>query len=272
MVSYSSDVHLDNIINLISLFISRRKNSLLFNLCSSIVFQLESLDASLDTLFNILYCQVTNFFYRERFFKKNRFVVLLKRMLVMIIKALLIVIPLSNEKGKFCLTYRKRGSYFSLLEHLSQFYISLLTIRPWMEFLLANYHQNLVFSSFLILFYSLVKLFNLYQTIRLFRRSILEAFQTLPFPSASTNDLRDNLCPICQSEYQDPIVLTCKVGPSRFYERILFVYVLFQHVFCEECVSSWLDRNASCPLCRCKLPIGQANFRDGFTSGFLIWY
>ena len=133
------------------------------------------------------------------------------KMLVMIVKGLIILIPLINEKGKSCLTYRKRGSYFSLIEYVSQFYISLLTIRPWVEFLMANNQENLLFSSFLILFYSLIKLFNLYKSIVQFRRSIAEAFQTLPFPSASTNDLRENICPICQSEYQDPIVLTCKV-------------------------------------------------------------
>lgn len=154
----------------------------------------------------------------------------------MIIKGLLIVIPLSNEKGKYCLTYRRRGSYFSLIEHVSQFYISLLTIRPWMEFLLGNIHENLIFSSLLILFYSLVKLFNLYKSICLFRRSILEAFQSLPFPSVSTNDLRDNLCPICQSEYQDPIVLTCKVSSSHGFSSnflssfsIFFVKNVFHH-------------------------------------------
>lgn len=139
----------------------------------------------------------------------------------MIVKGLLIIIPLNN-----CLTYRKRGSYFSLIEHVSQFYIGLLTIRPWMEFLLANVQENLIFSSILILLYSLVKLFNLYKAIGQFRRAILEAFQTLPFPSASTNDLRDNLCPICQSEFQHPIVLTCKVRSFSLEKENSFFFVV----------------------------------------------
>ena len=128
-------------------------------------------------------------------------------MLVMIIKGLLILIPTNN----ICLTYRKRGSYFSLLEHISQFYISLLTIRPWIHFLMDNNQDYLFFSSFLLLVYSLIKLYNIYKSIIQLRRSVLEALQTLPFPSASTNELRENMCPICQSEYQNPIVLTCKV-------------------------------------------------------------
>jgi hypothetical protein len=141
-------------------------------------------------------------------------------MMVMILKGLLIVLPISSDKGKLCLTYRKRGSYFSLIEHISQFYISLLTIRPWIHFLMDNNQENFLFSSFLILFYSIIKLFNIYKSITQLRRSLNEAFQTLPFPSASTNDLRENICPICQSEYQDPIILTCKVI------KILVLFIL----------------------------------------------
>ncbi|CAF3502638.1 unnamed protein product [Rotaria socialis] len=177
------------------------------------------------------------------------------KMMIMILKGLLILYPLSSDKGKYCLTFRKRGSYFSLLEYLSQFYISLLTIRPWLSFLLYNNNQgNILFSSFLLFFYSTIKFYNLYKSTVELRQSINKSFQNLPFPPVPINELRENMCPICQSEYQDPIILTCK------------------HIFCEECVSSWLDRNASCPLCRSKLPIGQANYRDAFTSGYLIWY
>ncbi|CAF0821131.1 unnamed protein product [Rotaria sordida] len=176
------------------------------------------------------------------------------KMIVMILKGLLILYPLSSEKGKLSLTYRKRGSYFSLLEYISQFYISLLTIRPWIHFIMDNNQGNILFSSFILFFYSTVKFYNFYKSFIKLRQSLNQSFQTLPFPSVAINELRDNHCPICQSEYQDPIMLTCK------------------HIFCEECVSSWLDRNATCPLCRCKLPIGESNFRDGFTSGYLIWY
>jgi len=178
----------------------------------------------------------------------------LVKMFVMILKGLLILYPLSLDKGKYSLKCRQRGSMFAFIEYTSQYYISLLTIRPWIEFLLNQNEKSFYFSTFLFLLYLLFKVFNLYKSTKFFYKSIKESFETLPFPSVSNVDLRENLCPICQSEYQHPILLTCK------------------HVFCEECVLSWIDRNASCPLCRHKLPIGQTNYRDGFTSGFLIWY
>jgi hypothetical protein len=148
----------------------------------------------------------------------------------MIIKSLLIIYPIHSDKGKYCLTYRKRGSYFSLIEHLSQFYISILTIRPWIHFIMDNKYEYLLFSSFLLFFYSLIKLYNLYKALLQLRCSINEAVQTLPFPSASINELRENMCPICQSEYQDPIVLTCKVcifNEIFFLNDILIIFSIY---------------------------------------------
>jgi hypothetical protein len=123
-------------------------------------------------------------------------------MMVMILKSFLIVCPMTSEKGKSCLTYQKRASYFSLIEHFSQFYLSLLTIRPWIHVLLDAHNSSFLFSSFLLFFYSIVKLYHLYRSLAQLRRSVKEAFQTLTFPLASVNDLRDNLCPVCQSEYK----------------------------------------------------------------------
>lgn len=88
------------------------------------------------------------------------------RMGAMIIKSLLIVWPLTGERGKSCSTYRKRGSYFSLLD---------------------NNQEKFVFSSLLLGLYSLVKLFYIYKDL----------LQTLPFLPASNNDLHENTCLHC---------------------------------------------------------------------------
>ena len=67
------------------------------------------------------------------------------RMAVMILKGLLILYPLSTDKSKYSLRCRQRGSYFALIEYSSQYYISLLAIRPWIEFLLDQNDKSFLF-------------------------------------------------------------------------------------------------------------------------------
>ena len=38
-------------------------------------------------------------------------------------------------------------------------------------------------------------------------------------------------CPICHDNLSDPTKLHCK------------------HIFCEECVTTWFDREKTCPMC-----------------------
>ena len=59
-------------------------------------------------------------------------------------------------------------------------------------------------------------------------------------------------CPICFDAMQHPVILPCK------------------HMFCESCISEWLERERSCPCCRNKLEDGgEVNVltisRDGRT-------
>ncbi|KAH7537705.1 hypothetical protein FEM48_Zijuj03G0121100 [Ziziphus jujuba var. spinosa] len=61
----------------------------------------------------------------------------------------------------------------------------------------------------------------------------------------------DDLCAICQEKMHVPILLRCK------------------HIFCEDCVSEWFERERTCPLCRALVkPAGLRTFGDGSTSLF----
>ncbi len=40
---------------------------------------------------------------------------------------------------------------------------------------------------------------------------------------------------VLQDSYQEPTMLQCK------------------HIFCEDCVSTWFDRDTTCPMCRAKV-------------------
>jgi hypothetical protein len=64
----------------------------------------------------------------------------------------------------------------------------------------------------------------------------------------------DNICPICQDKLASPVVLKC------------------QHIFCEDCVCVWLDKENSCPMCRAKIAVKKPQFKDGSTTIFIQWY
>ena len=43
------------------------------------------------------------------------------------------------------------------------------------------------------------------------------------------------ICPICHDNLKDATMLHCK------------------HIFCEECVATWFDRERTCPMCRAQV-------------------
>nr|PNR60565.1 hypothetical protein PHYPA_003358 [Physcomitrium patens] len=61
-----------------------------------------------------------------------------------------------------------------------------------------------------------------------------------------------DMCAICQEKMHAPISLRCK------------------HIFCEDCVSEWFERERTCPLCRAVVkPVGLRSYGDGSTSLFI---
>ncbi|XP_015281775.1 PREDICTED: RING finger and transmembrane domain-containing protein 1 isoform X2 [Gekko japonicus] len=58
----------------------------------------------------------------------------------------------------------------------------------------------------------------------------------------------DDICSICQAEFQKPVVLIC------------------QHIFCEECIALWFNREKSCPLCRTVISDHINKWKDGASS------
>ena len=57
-------------------------------------------------------------------------------------------------------------------------------------------------------------------------------------PSLQEVKASGNSCPICHDSLQEPTILHCK------------------HIFCEECVSTWFDRERTCPMCRAQVQHG----------------
>ncbi|XP_022608482.1 RING finger and transmembrane domain-containing protein 2-like [Seriola dumerili] len=63
-----------------------------------------------------------------------------------------------------------------------------------------------------------------------------------------------DICAICQADFRDPIALLC------------------QHVFCEECLCLWFDRERTCPLCRSTVIETLRCWKDGTTSAHFQIY
>lgn len=169
-----------------------------------------------------------------------------------ILKSLVAVVP------QICLPQKRKGKYYMFIEVVSQIYRSLVPIVPWVHFL---YDQpktgRLIFAGILLIVYLLLKAYGLYLESINLRKAVARLKSDTTYgtkPSAEEIKTRGESCPICQDDYQDPIMLACK------------------HIFCENCVSVWFDREKTCPMCRAEIQTDDPKWRDGSTSSHLQWY
>ncbi|KAK5649439.1 hypothetical protein RI129_000468 [Pyrocoelia pectoralis] len=150
--------------------------------------------------------------------------------------------------------FQRRGKVYLFIEAVSQLYRSLATIQPWLYYLLESYQgAEKIVGVFLSAAYMVSKGTDLMCRLRLFKTAILKVLQNVTlgsFPSKDQIQTAGNHCPICHDEYDTPILLQCR------------------HIFCESCVSTWFDREQTCPLCRAKI-VDDPSWRDGSTTFFI---
>ncbi|XP_020894647.1 E3 ubiquitin-protein ligase RNFT1-like [Exaiptasia diaphana] len=146
------------------------------------------------------------------------------------------------------------GKYYMLLEHLSQLYRMLVPMPLWFAYFTdynygGEYFALVATSIYLILKGRMVfaKVKEVYSGYQTFCRDV----QYGTVPSKQEINEVGNSCPICQEDLTDPIMLrTCK------------------HIFCEDCISLWFDREQTCPMCRAKV-VEDPTWRDGSTSAYV---
>ena len=63
-------------------------------------------------------------------------------------------------------------------------------------------------------------------------RDILQVLNLQDLLSGMNKNYRD-ICPICFNEYKSPVKSNS-----------------FNHIFCFDCLRTWLEINSKCPLCR----------------------
>lgn len=168
---------------------------------------------------------------------------------------LILLMYYRNGKGH---NFRRQGQLLTLVEYTLLLYRALLPAPVWYRFFLNKAYGSL-FSSLTTGLYLTFKLTTIVEKVR----SFFSAFKALSRKEmhygsyATLEQVSDagNLCAICQEKMHVPVQLCCK------------------HVFCEDCVSEWFERERTCPLCRALVRAADMwSYGDGSTSLFFQLY
>ncbi|KAK7080954.1 RING finger and transmembrane domain-containing protein 2, partial [Halocaridina rubra] len=149
------------------------------------------------------------------------------------------------------------GKYFLVVEMASQLYRSLAPIQPWLSYLLDGYTgPRKVLGVILSATYMVCKGPDIVKKMKSFQAAVVKFIHSVNYgctPSKAQLQDAGGLCPICHDDFLLPTMLQCK------------------HIFCEQCVVTWFDRERTCPMCRKQIADDPA-WRDGATSHFLQLY
>uniref|UniRef100_A0A0D6R239 RING-type domain-containing protein n=1 Tax=Araucaria cunninghamii TaxID=56994 RepID=A0A0D6R239_ARACU len=162
-----------------------------------------------------------------------------------------LLIYYKNSRGR---NYRKQGQMLTLVEYILLLYRALLPTPVWYRFFLNKEYGSL-FSSLTTGLYLTFKLTSIVEKVQSFIAALRAlSRKEVQYGSYATTEevlAAGDLCAICQEKMHAPILLRCK------------------HLFCEECVSEWFERERTCPLCRALVkPADLRSFADGSTSLF----
>ncbi|NXP78667.1 RNFT1 ligase, partial [Ramphastos sulfuratus] len=171
------------------------------------------------------------------------------KFLFMGFKCFILLVP------SFMMSFKSKGYWYMLLEELCQYYRMFVPIPVWFRYLIGKGELDSVLGwtlgILLGLLYLILKILSFFGQLRNFRQ-VLRIFCTRPHYGVTASKRQcsesDDICPICQAEFQKPILLIC------------------QHTFCEECISLWFNREKTCPLCKTVISDHVNKWKDGATS------
>ncbi|XP_059722166.1 E3 ubiquitin-protein ligase RNFT1 [Haemorhous mexicanus] len=171
------------------------------------------------------------------------------KFLFMGLKCFILLVP------SFIMSFKSKGYWYMLLEELCQYYRMFVPIPVWFRYLMAHGELDTALGwtlgILLGLLYLILKLLSFFGQWKSFRQ-VLRIFFTRPHYGVPASKRQcsesDDICSICQAEFQKPILLIC------------------QHTFCEECISLWFNREKTCPLCRTVISDHVNKWKDGATS------
>ncbi|CAM8966789.1 unnamed protein product [Rhodiola kirilowii] len=173
---------------------------------------------------------------------------ILVRQAAMVLKCILLIY---YKNSKAC-NFRRQGQMLTAVEYWLLLYRAVLPAPVWYRFFLNNEYGGL-FSSLMTGLYLTFKLTSIVEKVQLFVASIKALSQKeVHYGAYATLDqviAAGDMCVICQEKMRNPILLCCR------------------HLFCEDCLSEWFERERTCPLCRALVkPTDVVSFADGSTS------
>ncbi|XP_071934353.1 uncharacterized protein [Coffea arabica] len=173
------------------------------------------------------------------------------RQIAMALK-LVLLMYYKNGRGH---NFRRQGQMLTLVEYTLLLYRALLPTPVWYRFFLNKEYGSL-FSSLTTGLYLTFKLTSIVEKVQSFLAALKAlSKKEIHYGSYATSEqvnAAGDLCAICQEKMHAPILLRCK------------------HIFCEDCVSEWFERERTCPLCRALVrPADLRSFGDGSTSLFI---
>ncbi|GIY84792.1 RING finger and transmembrane domain-containing protein 2 [Caerostris darwini] len=149
------------------------------------------------------------------------------------------------------IAYQKKGKYYLFIERSSQLYRTVTPMQHWLYFFSESYSgPSKVFGVILSAAYLIFKVKSIFKKAKLWKKTLIKVIQSKTYGvTPSTNQIKEagDACPICQDDYKSPSMLQCK------------------HIFCEECVALWFDRERTCPICRAQIA-DDPTWRDGSTT------
>ncbi|KAL3633550.1 hypothetical protein CASFOL_022312 [Castilleja foliolosa] len=170
------------------------------------------------------------------------------RQSAMVLK-LFLLMYYKNGKGH---NFRRQGQLLTLIEYTLLLYRALIPTPVWYRFFLNKEYGSL-FSSLTTGLYLTFKLTSIVEKVQSFVTSLKAlSRKEVHYGSCATSEqvnAAGDLCAICQEKMHAPILLRCK------------------HIFCEDCVSEWFERERTCPLCRALVrPVELRSYADGSTN------
>ncbi|GFU43126.1 RING finger and transmembrane domain-containing protein 2 [Nephila pilipes] len=167
------------------------------------------------------------------------------RLITILIKLFVVALP---SRVVAC---PKKGKYYLFIERSSQLYRTIIPMQHWLYFFSESYSgPSKVFGVILSAAYLIFKVKSIFKKAKLWKKTLIKVIQSKTYGvTPSTNQIKEagDSCPICQDDYKSPSMLQCK------------------HIFCEECVALWFDRERTCPICRAQIA-DDPTWRDGSTT------